>query len=114
MGSHSLSCSQSVSQSPGLCLSVQQLHLHNNYTFSLPRMSETKPSSELLSAIASADTKALKDVATVENPAAKHDMAMFGVAKFDKNKLEAVETVEKNSLPTADDLKDAKDQEKSH
>ena len=28
-------------------------------------MSETKPSSELLSAIASADTKALKDVATV-------------------------------------------------
>merc|ERR1712241_283187 len=101
MGSHSLSCSQSVSQSPGLSLSVQ-LHLHNNYTFSLPRMSETKPSSELLSAIASADTKALKDVATVENPAAKHDMAMFGVAKFDKNKLKAVETVEKNSLPTAD------------
>ena len=29
------------------------------------RMSETKPSSELLSAIVSADTKALKDVATV-------------------------------------------------
>ena len=28
------------------------------------RMSETKPSSELLSAIESADTKALKDVAT--------------------------------------------------
>ena len=28
-------------------------------------MSETKPSSELLSAIESADTKALKDVATV-------------------------------------------------
>merc|ERR1711953_1381703 len=77
-------------------------------------MSETKPSSELLSAIVSADTKALKDVATVENPAAKHDMAMFGVAKFDKNKLKTVETVEKNSLPTADDLKDAKDQEKTH
>merc|ERR1711902_364287 len=104
--------SQSVAWSLSLCTTTaftQQLYL-----LSLPRMSETKPSSELLSAIASADTKALKDVATVENPAAKHDMAMFGVAKFDKNKLKAVETVEKNSLPTADDLKDAKDQEKSH
>merc|ERR1712154_131133 len=107
MGSHSLSCSQSVS-------SLVSVSLYNNCIFSLPGMSETKPSSELLSAIASADTKALKDVATVENPAAKHDIAMFGVAKFDKNKLKAVETVEKNSLPTADDLKDAKDQEKSH
>merc|ERR1712241_145895 len=99
-----------VSQSVSSLVSVSLY----NCIFSLPRMSETKPSSELLSAIASADTKALKDVATVENPAAKHDMAMFGVAKFDKNKLKAVETVEKNSLPTADDLKDAKDQEKTH
>ena len=41
-------------------------------------------------------------------------LLQFGVAKFDKNKLNSVETVEKNSLPTADDLKDAKDQEKSH
>merc|ERR1711899_641888 len=78
------------------------------------RMSETKPSSELLSAIKTADSTKLKDVTPVENPAAKHDMAMFGVAKFDKNKLNSVETVEKNSLPTAEDLKDAKDQEKTH
>ena len=43
-------------------------------------MSDTaKPSSQLLSAIQSADTKVvLKDVTTVENPAAKHDMAMVG------------------------------------
>ena len=41
-------------------------------------------------------------------------LLQFGVAKFDKNKLNSVETVEKNSLPTADDLKEAKDQEKSH
>ena len=34
----------------------------------------------------------------------------FGVAKFDKNKLKTVETVEKNVLPSADDIKE----EKSH
>ena len=39
-------------------------------------MSECKPTSELLSAIQGADTKGLKDVTPVENPAAKHDMAM--------------------------------------
>ena len=39
-------------------------------------MSECKPNSELLSAIQGADTKGLKDVTPVENPAAKHDMAM--------------------------------------
>jgi len=77
-------------------------------------MSDSKPSSQLLTEIQAADSKALKDVTTVVNPAAKHDMAMFGVAKFDKNKLKTVETVEKNVLPTADDIKDAKDQEKSH
>ena len=97
---------------------------------------ESKPSTQLLSEIEKADSKTLKDVTTVENPAAKHDMAMvfrkniyilislvkyvliyfmqFGVAKFDKNKLKNVETVEKNVLPTADDIKDAKDAEKSH
>ena len=42
-------------------------------------MSECKPTSELLSAIQGADTKVLKDVTPVENPAAKHDMAMVGV-----------------------------------
>ena len=36
------------------------------------------------------------------------------MAKFDKNKLKNVETVEKNVLPTADDIKDAKEAEKSH
>ena len=93
-------------------------------------MSDSKPSTQLLSEIEKADSKTLKDVTTVENPAAKHDMAMvsrklfsienyficlqFGVAKFDKNKLKTVETVEKNVLPTADDLKDAKEAEKSH
>merc|ERR1711862_700151 len=77
-------------------------------------MADTKPSSQLLSEIQASDSKVLKDVTTVENPAAKHDMAMFGVAKFDKNKLKTVETVEKNVLPTADDLKDAKEAEKSH
>ena len=41
-----------------------------------------KPSSELLSAIQSAETTVvLKDVTTVENPAAKHDMAMVGLVK---------------------------------
>merc|ERR1711862_11669 len=58
-------------------------------------MSECKPNSELLSAIQGADTKGLKDVTPVENPAAKHDMAMFGVEKFDKGKLKNVETEEK-------------------
>merc|ERR1712193_338131 len=101
--------SQSQSLSTTTAFKQHLLHLSSQV-----RMSETKPSSELLSAIESANTKALKDVATVENPAAKHDMAMFGVAKFDKNKLKTVETVEKNSLPTADDLKDAKDLEKTH
>merc|ERR1712110_311271 len=73
-------------------------------------MADTKPSSQLLSEIQASDSKVLKDVTTVENPAAKHDMAMFGVAKFDKNKLKTVETVEKNVLPSADDIKE----EKSH
>jgi len=41
-------------------------------------MSEVKPTSELLSAIHAADTKALKGVTPVENPAAKHDMTMVG------------------------------------
>merc|ERR1712228_905057 len=73
-------------------------------------MADTKPSSQLLSEIQASDSKVLKDVTTVENPAAKHDVAMFGVAKFDKNKLKTVETVEKNVLPSADDIKE----EKSH
>ena len=42
-------------------------------------MSECKPTSELLSAIQGADTKGLKDVTPVENPAAKHDMAMVSL-----------------------------------
>ena len=42
-------------------------------------MSETKPSSELLSAIKTADSTKLKDVTPVENPAAKHDMAMVSM-----------------------------------
>ena len=100
-------------------------------------MSECKPSSELLTAIQGADTKTLKDVTPVENPAAKHDMAMvglilydtfwlfqfealnkssmfqFGVEKFDKSKLKDVETVEKNVLPTAEDIQQAKTEEAS-
>merc|ERR1711982_197449 len=86
---------------------LQSLHITSS-------MADTKPSSQLLSEIQASDSKVLKDVTTVENPAAKHDMAMFGVAKFDKNKLKTVETVEKNVLPSADDLKDAKEAEKSH
>ena len=39
-------------------------------------MTECKPNSELLNAIQGADSKDLKDVTPVENPAAKHDMAM--------------------------------------
>ena len=39
-------------------------------------MADTKPSSQLLSEIQASDSKVLKDVTTVENPAAKHDMAM--------------------------------------
>ena len=39
-------------------------------------MSEAKPSSALLSEIQGADSSGLKDVTTVVNPAAKHDMAM--------------------------------------
>merc|ERR1712128_215195 len=74
-------------------------------------MSEGKPTSELLSAIQGADTKGLKDVTPVENPAAKHDMAMFGVEKFDKGKLKNVETEEKNVLPSAEDIKQAKEVE---
>ena len=94
-------------------------------------MSDIKPSSELLTSIHAADAKGLKGVTTVENPAAKHDMTMvgfygifnnvmshnlfqFGVAKFDKNKLKTVETTEKNVLPTAEDIKQAKEVEKTH
>ena len=45
--------------------------------------STAKPSSALLSAIQSGDTKeGLKDVTTVENPAAKHDMAMVRILVF--------------------------------
>ena len=39
-------------------------------------MADTKPNSQLLSEIQASDSKVLKDVTTVENPAAKHDMAM--------------------------------------
>ena len=42
-------------------------------------MADTKPSSQLLSEIQASDSKVLKDVTTVENPAAKHDMAMVSV-----------------------------------
>merc|ERR1712198_613006 len=82
-------------------------------TSSLFSMSECKPNSELLSAIQGADATGLKDVTPVENPAAKHDMAMFGVEKFDKTKLKNVETEEKNVLPTAEDLKQAKETEET-
>ena len=36
-----------------------------------------------------------------------------GVERFDKNKLKQTSTVEKNVLPTADDIKEAKEAEKS-
>eukprot|EP00092_Neocalanus_flemingeri_P076102 GFUD01094351.1.p1 GENE.GFUD01094351.1~~GFUD01094351.1.p1 ORF type:complete len:103 (-),score=41.11 GFUD01094351.1:142-450(-) len=85
-------------------------HIHST---TLLIMSNCKPNSELLSAIQGADTKGLKDVTPVENPAAKHDMAMFGVEKFDKNKLKTVETAEKNVLPTAEDIKQAKKAEET-
>ena len=39
-------------------------------------MSDCKPSSELQAAIQAADQTKLKDVVTIENPAAKHDMTM--------------------------------------
>ena len=42
-------------------------------------MADTKPSSQLLSEIKASDSKTLKDVTTVENPAAKHDMAMVRI-----------------------------------
>ena len=42
-------------------------------------MADTKPSSQLLSEIQASDSKVLKDVTTVENPAAKHDMAMVSM-----------------------------------
>jgi len=38
-------------------------------------------------------------------------MAMFGVEKFDKGKLKNVETEEKNVLPSAEDIKQAKETE---
>ena len=47
-----------------------------------PTMSESKPTSELLSAIQGADSKGLKDVTPVENPAAKHDMAMVSLLRL--------------------------------
>merc|ERR1711936_84284 len=83
-------------------------------TIVLFSMSEAKPTSELLSAIQTANSKDLKGVTPVENLAAKHDMTMFGVAKFDKNKLKTVETTEKNVLPTAEDIQQAKEMEKTH
>ena len=45
-------------------------------------MCDNKPSSELLSAIKTADSIKLKDVTPVENPAAKHDMAMVSTKKI--------------------------------
>ena len=51
----------------------------NTYSVSLvtsASMSEPRPTPELLSAIQGADAKGLKEVIPVENPAAKHDMAM--------------------------------------
>merc|ERR1712203_971948 len=80
-------------------------------TTTTPRMSD-KPNTELLAEVQSADHSKLKDVVTVENPCASHDMAMYGIDKFDKNKLKKVETVEKNSLPTPEDLKQVKEAEK--
>jgi len=67
-------------------------------------MSDPKPSSDLLNAIQGADTGSLKEAHPLVNPAAKHDMTMYGVEKFDKNKLMRAETVEKNVLPTAEDI----------
>ena len=40
-------------------------------------------------------------------------MFQFGVEKFDKSKLKDVETVEKNVLPTAEDIQQAKTEEAS-
>merc|ERR1711935_807843 len=76
-------------------------------------MADTKQPSQLLTEIQSADAKGLKDVATVENPAAKHDMTMYGVEKFDKAKLKPTETKEKNVLPTSEDIKAAQELEKT-
>merc|ERR1711864_8856 len=92
--------------SPSVSLTVQQVPPETSL-----KMSECKPSSELLTAIQGADSKGLKDVTPVENPAAKHDMTMYGVEKFNKNKLSHVETAEKNVLPSADDIKEAKEAE---
>jgi len=66
---------------------------------------EAKPSSDLLKSIE--DGANLKDVnAPAENLAGKKDMAMYGISKFDKTKLKQTETVEKNVLPSAEDLKE--------
>merc|ERR1712168_953100 len=93
--------------STGVCNSLASTTTRSSFI----KMSDPKPSSELLSAIQSADSKGLKDVTPVENPAAKHDMTMYGVEKFDKNKLTHVETTEKVVLPSAEDIKEAKEAE---
>merc|ERR1711862_1082122 len=67
---------------------------------------EAKPSSDLLQSIQ--DGATLKSVnAPAENLAGKKDMALHGISNFDKNKLKQTETVEKNVLPSAEDLKEA-------
>ena len=55
-------------------------NIHLLYWFC--RMSDSKPSTQLLSEIEKADSKTLKDVTTIENPAAKHDMAMVSRKLF--------------------------------
>merc|ERR1711953_817167 len=46
-----------------------------------------KPSTELLNEITDAKTDNLKHVQTRESVGSSHDMALVGVAKFDKTKL---------------------------
>merc|ERR1712082_351457 len=76
------------------------------------RMSEDLKN-ELAKEIQNADTSKLKECATIENPAGKHDMTMYGIEKFNKNNLKQTNTIEKNTLPAADDLKQVEEAEKT-
>merc|ERR1712130_470351 len=75
---------------------------------------EVKPSSQLLDEINKADASKLKDVETKEQDMSRQkDMAMYGVGHFDKSKLKPIEPVEKNVLPTKEDIEKEKEEEKS-
>merc|ERR1712223_463887 len=97
----------------GVPHSVQLTRTNKSVIITIIMSECDKPSTELLNEITDAKTDNLKHVQTRESVGSSHDMALVGVAKFDKTKLKHSETQEKHVLPSAEDIKKEKEEAKA-